>query len=226
MFRARTPVAPSSAGDPVARASPLPRSKTPDQRAPPALGRSSPLPNLPNLPHLPGQSPELPGRTSPLPNLPNLPHLPGQSPGLPGRRSPLPNLPNLPRLPGQSSGLPRSSPIPKLPLVGNPTQPGWRRRHKLDKLLGGSKRAVPVPVPIPISSPRPMGPDPVGQPTKVRKRIKGRRGARVSLFVTRVKLRLKGVKTPSVAKVAKGQVPLEAPVATPVPAAPPASPWH
>lgn len=197
MLRARTPT-----GDPAARASPLPRSKTPDLGASPGLEGSSLLPKLPSLPNRPGQSPRLPGRSSPLPNLPNLPNLPGQSPGLPGRKSPLPNLPNLPHL----------------PVVGTPLQPGWRRRHKLNRVLGGSKKVVPLPVPqlpLPIPSPLPMGPD---------QKIKGRKRARVQLFVTRVKLRMKGVKTPSVSKVAKGQAPVEAPVATPVPVMAPASP--
>lgn len=74
---------------------------------------------------------------------------------------------------------------------------GLRSRLKLNKLLGGTKMPV------------------VGDPlkTKLPKRV------RLNLFVTRVKLRLKGVKTPSTSGVTKGEVP-----ATGVPMAVPPSP--
>lgn len=126
-----------------------------------------------------------------LPHLPQPPHLPGQSPKLPGQ-SPSPNLPALPQLPGQQS------PIPALPVGGG--KKGLRRRLKLQKLLGAKKLPVSTPV--------------VGNQIKVSKR------ARLSLLATRVKLRLKGVKTPSTALVTKTVPPegLGASAAPPSPA--------
>lgn len=139
-----------------------------------------------------------------LPRLPQLPHLPGQSPGQPGH-SPFPNLPQTPHLPGQSPSpqvpalpqLPAQPPIQTLPAGGD--RKGLRRRLKLEKLPGAKK--------LPVSAPL------VGDQVKVSKR------ARLNLFVTKVKLRLKGVKTPSTALVTR-TVPSEGLEVLPSPAPP------
>lgn len=130
----------------------------------------------------------------PFPKLPGLPHLPGASPGPPSPRIPSPApLPEAPALP---------LPLPPLPLpvVENPTcKKGLRRRLKLDKLLGGGPPKVPV----------------VGAPVSV----KLPKRARLKLFLTRMKLKRKGVNTPSASAVLKGKTQVEDPVANPLPGA-------
>lgn len=137
-------------------------------------------------------------RASPHPVLhqPNLPdNLPHLPDASPRMPSPAPPSPGL---------LPEVRPLPALPLAGNPaSKKGLRRRHRSSKL---PERGLPK---LPVAG--------AAIPTKLPKRV------RFALFVTRMKLRLKGLKAPSASRALKVETKLEAPVPTPVPVAVPSS---
>lgn len=158
----------------------------------------------------------VPAPKTPEPGL-HLPHLPWpfQSPvpsPVTTAQQPILNLPQTPqlqgqfRLPGQAPNqLPNTSQLPLKqpqiqPLRPGQTRKGLRRRLRLEKLLG--RRKPPVNGPVVVAAPKVK--------VKVSKRV------RLGLLVTRAKLRLKGVKTPSTAQVARNGPPVAPPSPAPL----------